>query len=169
MPGRGRPLFLIDLGVPRNVEPTAAQVADVYLYDVDALQDVMDANRRARQREAERARAMVADAVARLARAAAAQAAAPLVRALRAKLEAIRRAEVARAATRFRDAPPEARAVLEAMSHAFLNKVLHGPTERLRAAQVRPGAAQVGRLVRDLFGLTDGVEAHEVAEEGWGS
>src|SRR5262249_1149667 len=70
---RPRPLFIIDLGVPRNVERAVSRIADVYLYDIDDLQGVVEANRRAREREVERARALIAEAVARVGQAAAAR------------------------------------------------------------------------------------------------
>jgi glutamyl-tRNA reductase len=150
---RPRPLFVIDLGVPRNVDRAAGRVAEVYLYDIDDLEGVVAANRRAREREVERARALIAGAVARLARTDAARLAAPTIRSLRAKLEEIRRAEVERAAARLRDATPETRAALDAMSAALVNKILHGPLEQLKAAQAAPGGARLRALVRDLFGL----------------
>jgi glutamyl-tRNA reductase len=150
---RPRPLLVIDLGVPRNVERAAARVADVYLYDIDDLQGVVDANRRAREREVERARALIAGAVQRLDRTVAARRAAPTIRSLRAKLEEIRKAEVERALARLGEAPPPARAVLEALSITLVNKILHGPVEHLKAAQAAPGGARFRSFVRELFGL----------------
>jgi glutamyl-tRNA reductase len=150
---RARPLFVIDLGVPRNVERAIDQVADVYLYDIDDLQSVVEANRQARAREVERGRALVADAVVRLARTAAARRAAPTIRSLRAKVEALRQAEVERVAARLRDPSPEARAALELLSTALVNKILHGPIEQLKAAQAAPHGVSLRSLVRDLFGL----------------
>src|SRR5207253_1024236 len=70
---RPRPLFVIDLGVPRNVERAVGRLADVYLYDIDDLESVVETNRRARAGEVERARQLIADAVGRLGRAAAAR------------------------------------------------------------------------------------------------
>jgi glutamyl-tRNA reductase len=150
---RPRPLFVIDLGVPRNVDRAAGAVAEVYLYDIDDLESVIAANRQAREREVERARGLIADAVSRREQATAARQAAPTIQSLRAKLEEIRRAEVERAAARLRDATPETRAALEAMSTALVNKILHGPIEQLKVAQTTPGGARLRALVRDLFGL----------------
>lgn len=151
--GRPRPLFVIDLGVPRNVDRAVAHVPDVYLYDVDDLRAVVEDNRRAREAALARARAIVAEAVARLGRKAAAREAGPTIRSLRAKVEEIRRAEVERTAARLRGCPPEVRAALEAMSVALVNKILHGPMEQLRAAQGAPGGERLRTLVRHLFGL----------------
>ncbi len=150
---RPRPLFVIDLGVPRNVERAATRVADVYLYDIDDLEGVVEANRRARAREMERAEALIADAVARVGREMAARTAAPTIRSLREKLDEIRRAEVERAAARLPSASSEVRAALEAMSVALVNKILHGPIEQLKAAQTSAGGGRLRALVRDLFGL----------------
>lgn len=152
---RPRPLFVIDLGVPRNVERAAGRVADVYLYDVDDLKAVVEANRQARAREVERARALVAEAVARVGQRHAARSAAPTIRSLRAKLEEIRQGEVERAAARLAATGADPRAVLEAMSAALVNKILHGPIEQLKAAQGGPAGGRFRALVRDLFGLDD--------------
>ena len=150
---RPRPLFVIDLGVPRNVERRVARLADVYLYDVDDLEGIVAANRQARGRELDRARQLVAHAVAALERAAAARIATPTIRSLRAKVEEIRRAEVERALARLGDRSPRVGAAVDAMSIALVNKILHGPTEQLKAAQAAPGGARVRALVRELFGL----------------
>jgi len=150
---RPRPLFVIDLGVPRNVERGVAGLADVYLYDVDDLKAVVAANRRARARELDRARQLVAQAVAALERTAAARTATPTIRSLRAKVEEIRQAEVERALARLGDRSPRVRATVDAMSIALVNKILHGPTERVKAAQAAPGGARLRALVRELFGL----------------
>jgi len=162
---RPRPLFIIDLGVPRNVDRAASRVADVYLYDIDDLQGVVDANRRAREREVERARALVADAVARVGQATAARTAAPTIRSLRAKLEEIRQAEVERTVARLGERGPEVRAALDAMTTTLVNKILHGPIEQLKAAQAAPGGARLRALVRELFGLEREDEAPETRGE----
>ncbi|MBI4013826.1 MAG: glutamyl-tRNA reductase [Candidatus Rokubacteria bacterium] len=162
---RPRPLFIIDLGVPRNVDRAASRVADVYLYDIDDLQGVVEANRRAREREVERARALVADAVARVGQATAARTAAPTIRSLRAKLEEIRQGEVERAVARLGERGPEVRAALDAMTTTLVNKILHGPIEQLKAAQAAPGGARLRALVRELFGLEREDEGPETRQE----
>lgn len=163
---RPRPLLIVDLGVPRNVERAVTRVADVYLYDIDDLQGVVESNRRAREREVERARVLIEGAVARLERSAAARLAAPTIRSLRAKLDAIRQAEVERAAGRLGDRSPEARAVLDALSVALVNKILHEPIEQLKAAQAAPGGARFRAFVHDLFGLDREDDRPREPEEG---
>jgi len=162
---RPRPIFLIDLGVPRNVDREVTRVADVYLYDIDDLESVVEANRRAREREVERARVLIAEAVARVGQAAAARTAAPTIRSLRAKLEDIRQAEVERAVARLGDRGPELRPALDAMSSTLVNKILHGPIEQLKAAQAAPGGAGIRALVRELFGLEREAEGREERPE----
>jgi glutamyl-tRNA reductase len=161
---RPRPLFVIDLGVPRNVDRGVSRLADVYLYDIDDLEGVVEANRRARGRELERARQLVAEAVGRLERTTAGRTAAPTIRSLRAKLEEIRQAEVERTLARLRHHDDEVRAAVEAMSAALVNKILHGPIEQLKAAQAVPGGARLRALVRELFGLDREGEPDEEEE-----
>src|SRR5262249_50763426 len=136
-----------------NVERGVARLANVYLYDVDDLEGVVAANRRARAGELNRARELVAHAVAALERAAAARIATPTIRSLRAKIEEIRQAEVERALARLGDRSPRVQAAVDAMSAALVNKILHGPTGQLKAAQAAPEGARLRALVRELFGL----------------
>jgi glutamyl-tRNA reductase len=152
---RPRPLCLIDLGVPRNVDPAVARISDVYLHDVDGLEGIVEQNRRARAQGMAQAEALISEAVVRLWRTLAARQAAPTIRSLRTKIEEIRRSEVERAVARL-GSTPEARATLEAMSSALVNKILHGPIEQLKAAQTAPEGGRLRAIIRDLFGLGDG-------------
>jgi glutamyl-tRNA reductase len=151
---RPRPLCVIDLGVPRNVEPAVARVADVYLHDVDGLESIVEQNRLARAQGMAQAETLISEAVVRLWRKLAARRAAPTIRSLRAKIEEIRRLEVERAAARL-GSSPQTRAVLDAMSAALVNKILHSPIEQLKAAQTAPEGGRLRAIIRDLFGLGD--------------
>jgi len=152
--GRGaRPLFFIDIAVPRDVEPGVEGLGDVYRYDIDDLKSVVDANIRERLREAQRAEALVEREVVKFRSRLGDVEVIPTIVSLRERLEEIRGAELRRALARLPDASPETRAVLEALSSGIVNKILHAPITKLRESS-RAGAHRSWlELVNELFGL----------------
>jgi glutamyl-tRNA reductase len=150
---RGRPLFFIDIAVPRDVEPGVDELDDVYRYDIDDLKQVVDANLRERAREAQRAETLVEREVAKFLARQGDVAVIPTIVSLRARLEEIRLGEVKKTLARLPDAPPETRAAIEALSTAMVNKILHAPITKLRESS-RAGASRSWlELVHELFGL----------------
>jgi glutamyl-tRNA reductase len=150
---RTRPLFFIDLGVPRNVEAAVNELDGVFCYDVDDLQQVVESNRRERQREAERAEALVEREVGKFLARLRDVEVVPTIVSLRERLEAIRRGELDKALARLPDASPETRQVLEALSQSIVNKVLHPPIEKLRDSS-RAGHGRTWiEVVSEVFGL----------------
>jgi len=150
---RGRPLFFIDIAVPRDVETGVDGLDDVYRYDIDDLKQVVDANLRERAREAQRAETLVEREVGKfLARQGDAEVI-PTIVSLRERLEEIRLGEVKKTLARLPDAPPETRAAIEALSSAMVNKILHAPITKLRESS-RAGASRTWQeIVHELFGL----------------
>ncbi len=149
-----RPLFVIDIGVPRNVDPQVNRIENVYLYDIDDLASLASENAAERRSETARAEAIVAAEQQRFDGWFAALRAVPTIRHLRARAEAIRAAELARASRRLTlsDADREA---LEALTHAIVNKLLHAPLARLRReAEGEAGMAYL-EVARALFGLDE--------------
>jgi glutamyl-tRNA reductase len=153
---RARPLFLIDIAVPRNVEAGVNDLDNAFCYDIDDLRSVVDANLRERQREARRAEALVAREVERFAARRRDLEVVPTIVSLRDKLEGIRRAELDKALARLGDADEGTRQVMEALSQAIVNKVLHGPTVKLRDSSRAGHGHRVIELISELFGLTMG-------------
>ena len=155
--GRGtRPLFLIDLGVPRNVDPAVAGLDGAFCYDVDDLRAVVEANLRERAREAQRAEAVVGREVARFAARVRDLEVVPTIVSLRDKLETMRRAEVERALARLPGASAETRQALEALSQAIVNKVLHAPIVKLKDSSRAGHGRRWTETVSELFGLRRG-------------
>jgi glutamyl-tRNA reductase len=150
---RGRPLFFIDIAVPRDVEPGVDRIDNVYRYDIDDLKQVVDANLRERAREAQRAEALVEREVTKFMARQGDVEVIPTIVSLRARLEEIRTAEVKRTLARLPDATPEMQAAIEALSTSMVNKILHAPITKLRESS-RAGAGRSWlELVHELFAL----------------
>ena len=153
---RARPLFFIDIAVPRNVEAAVNDLDNAFCYDVDDLRSVVDSNLRERQRAAERAEAVVAREVDRFAARLKDLEVVPTIVSLRDKLEAIRRSELDKALARLGGADEETRRVMEAFSQSIVNKILHTPMVKLRDSSRAGHAHSWTELISELFGLKGG-------------
>jgi glutamyl-tRNA reductase len=147
---RGRPLFLIDLAVPRDLDPSIHELEGCYLYDIDDLQAVVAETLAGRRREAERAEAIVAEEAERFREWQASLDVVPAIASLRARAEEIRAAELRRAKL----SESERRAA-ESVTAAVLNKLLHLPTIRMKEAAAAADGVIYADAVRHLFGLED--------------
>jgi glutamyl-tRNA reductase len=150
---RGRPLFFIDIAVPRNVEPAVNDISNVFVYDVDALRSIVDANLRERKREAQRAESLVEREVAKFSDRLRSLEVVPTIVSLREKLEEIRKAELARTLTRLPGADDATRQALEALSQGIVNKILHAPTVKLRDSSKAGHGRRWIEVISELFGL----------------
>lgn len=152
---RRRPIFLIDLAVPRDIDPAAAQLDGVFLFNVDDLQKVVEKNLAGRRKEAERAEQIILDETLRFLSWWESRQAVPTVVALRQRLDTVRQGEESRVLARLRHLDPKDRAIVEAYGVALVNKLLHTPTVRLKGASADE-AARLAEALRDLFDLVDG-------------
>lgn len=151
---RRRPIFAIDLGVPRNVDPVVNQLDDVYLYDVDDLSGVAEANAEERRRETVRAEAIVQEEVERFDGWLGALRAVPTIRRLRARAEAIRTGEIDKAVARL-GLDEAGRQGVEAITRAIVNKILHAPVSKLREQAEREEGLAYLEAAKVLFALDD--------------
>ncbi|MGH7805537.1 MAG: glutamyl-tRNA reductase, partial [Candidatus Binatia bacterium] len=147
-----RPMFLIDLAVPRNFDPKTNDVDGVYLYDIDDLQGVAAGNRDSRIEEAKRAEAIVEEEVESFWRWFRALDVVPTIVALREKLEEIRRGEIEKTLGALPDLGEAERQAIEAMSEAIVAKILHDPLSELRRAEADDPDEDLS-VARRLFGL----------------
>jgi glutamyl-tRNA reductase len=158
----GRPLVLIDIAVPRDIEPACADLPGVALYDMDDLQAVIARNRRVREGERVKAEAVVEDEIQRFARWMGQLDVMPTIAELREHGASIVDQVLAENAGRWETASPRDRARIEAVARSVMQRLLHEPTIRLKSLQ-RDGSHGRMQLARELFGLEEGVT--EVPED----
>ncbi len=149
-PRRNRPLFMIDIAMPRDVEPAAGEIEQVFLYNIDDLQATVRENLARRASEVARAEAIVSDEVEKFGQWLRARSAIPTVVALRQHFETIRRAELDRLASTL---PPDARGRVDDITRLVVEKLLLMPTEQLKSATDRETAAAYAEVLTRLFGL----------------
>ena len=161
---RGRPLLIVDIAVPRDVEPETNTLEGVYLYDVDDLQDIVDEGLGERRRAAEEARRLLEIEVVAFDRWRQVADLAPTISALYERLHGMERDEIARFSRRLASFGEAERATVEELLRALVQKILHRPTLTLKAAADRGEAARFAALYREIFGL----DADASREEGSG-
>jgi glutamyl-tRNA reductase len=149
---RGRPLFVIDIAVPRDVAADVARVSNVFLYDLDDLHTVAEANLRERKKEAAAAEAILEHEIREFLEWRRSLEVVPLLVELRRRADEIRRTEIEKARRRLGPLTPEQESALEAATAAIVNKLLHGPTVHLKQMAGNGQAEHVG-FIRKLFGL----------------
>lgn len=161
---RQKPMFLIDIAVPRDIEPAVNDLPNVFLYDVDDLTGIVEVNKRERNKEAEKAEGIVAEEVESFLTWAKTLDIRPTVRQLREHFEEVRRTEIEKTLKVFGDSlTDKQKKSLEAMSQAIVNKLLHQPTLYLKQIAEDPEAEISVDAVRRIFGLPDDTEPEEPA------
>jgi glutamyl-tRNA reductase len=158
-----RPLFMVDLAVPRDVDPEVGKLPGVYAYDVDDIQKVVSENAAARAAEAAKAEVIIAEEVARFERARAIRDGVPVLALLRQQAERIARAEAERTLAHLGEGLTEKqRKSVEAMATAIVNKLLHQPTAKLRSTSGEEDS-RLASAAAELFGLEDEADLSNVA------
>ena len=148
-----KPMFVVDLAVPRDVHPDVGGLEDVYLYTVDDLEGVISENLRSREEAARQAREIIDTEVARFSASLRTRDSAPTIREVRQHAAGIQ-AQVERQATRMLESGKPTEVVLAYLSRTLTNKLLHGPSAGLRRAG-ETGDEELIRAARRLFGLPD--------------
>ena len=151
---RSRPLFVIDIAVPRDVDPAAGSLDQVFLYNIDDLQSIVKENLARRTSEVQRAELIVREEVDRFRAWMQSREVVPTVIALRQRFEAIRQAELERLEPKLASLPPEARARVDEITHLIVEKLLLTPTERLKGADDEAQAVANADALNRLFSLT---------------
>ena len=149
----GRALLVVDVAVPRDVDPTAAELPGVTLLDMDDLRAFAEAGQAERRREVAAVRIMVAEELDRYMAVSSAREVAPLVSALREQGEDVRRAELERFRAKLGELDERQIDAIEALTHGIVAKLLHQPTVGLKDAAGTPKGERLAEALRDLFDL----------------
>jgi glutamyl-tRNA reductase len=152
-PRRNRPLFIIDIALPRDVEAGVADLDQVFLYNIDDLRTIVKENLARRTAELERAEAIVREEVERFAAWMQSREIIPTVVALRQRFEAIRQAELNRLESKLSGLPPEARARVDEITHLIVEKLLLTPTEQLKSVSDESMVVTYSDALNRLFSL----------------
>jgi glutamyl-tRNA reductase len=158
---RSGPLFIVDLAVPRDVEASVGDIEQVFLYNVDDLQSIVQENLSRRVAEIEHAERIVEEEVAHFTAWQRSRAAVPTIRALRDRFEATRRSELHRLKGKLSGLPPEAFDKVDEITRLLVEKLLLGPTEQLKALPDEETQAAYTEAINRLFRL---IEEPEPAE-----
>jgi glutamyl-tRNA reductase len=150
---RTQPLFLIDIALPRDVDPRTSEIEQVFLYNIDDLQAIVRENVEKRGAEINRAEQIVEEEVGRFATWQRARAAVPTIVALRQRFETIRRAELTRLGPKLSGLPPEARDRVDEITRLLVEKLLLQPTEHLKNVDDAELGNQYSEALTQLFGL----------------
>lgn len=150
---KNKPVFVIDIAVPRNVEPSVNELDNVFVYDIDDLQRVVENNVQARRQEAEEAEQIISEEVERMLSRLKTRDVVPTIVGLQEQLEHLRVSEVARMRGKFGTLTHEQEEALEAFSRGLINKVAHGPISELRRQASQPDAPHFINVIRKVFRL----------------
>jgi glutamyl-tRNA reductase len=151
---RNRPMFFIDISVPRNVDPEVNRLDGMFVYDIDDLQAVAAGNTEERKKEAERAEKIIEVEVERFDLRMKSLAVVPTILSLQEQCETIRQAEIDRIRGKLGKLTPEQEAAIDGMTRGIVNKLLHTPITTLKSSAGEPEAATVHEIIRRIFNLT---------------
>ncbi|MBI4524985.1 MAG: glutamyl-tRNA reductase [Deltaproteobacteria bacterium] len=153
---RQRPMFLIDLGVPRNFDARINEIDNVYVYNIDDLKGVADENLRERSSEAQKAEEIVTEEVTAFLRWLESLDQVPVIAALRRKLEEIRQAELEKSlGTSLKGLSEKERQAIEDMTTAMINKILHSPISCLKRGPAEKDGMMYVEALKKFFGLEE--------------
>jgi len=152
---KNRPMFFVDIAVPRDIDPSINELDNAFVYDIDDLEQVVDANKKQREREAVWAEEIVQQEVQKMMRRLASRDLVPTIVALEERLNRIRESEVERHRGRLQSLTPEQQQAVEALTRGIVNKIVHGPITELKSGAGRPEHGALVQLIRRMFGVAE--------------
>lgn len=150
---KNRPMFFIDIAVPRDIDPTVNEIDNAFVYDIDDLQQVIDANLKERMKEASRAEAIVDLEVQAFCSKMQSREVVPTIVQLRDTLEKLRRDEIERNRRHLKDLSPDQQAAVDQITKSIVNKILHHPIEQLKQMTHDPQGPGLVDLIRKIFNV----------------
>ena len=153
---RTRPMFLIDIAVPRNIEPEVNELEGVFLYDIDDLDKVVDTNLKGRIEVAAEAEEIIREEVERMVLRLKTREVTPTIVSLQEQLEVVRAAEIERMRGRLGSLTPQQEEAVQAITRGIINKIAHGPITELRRQAADPSGIHLVSVIRRLFRLGEG-------------
>jgi glutamyl-tRNA reductase len=150
---KNRPIFFVDIAVPRDVDPAVNELDNVFVYDIDDLGHVVEANKKQREREAVWAEEIIQMEVQKTLKRLASRDVVPTIVALEDRLNNIRATEMERYQGRLASMSPEQRQAVDALTRGIMNKILHGPITELKSGAGEPENVALVRLIHKIFGL----------------
>ncbi|OLS39664.1 glutamyl-tRNA reductase [Alkalihalophilus pseudofirmus] len=170
---KGSPLFMVDIAVPRDLDPALAELDDVYLYDIDDLQNIVEANLEERKREAEKIELMVEMEIDEFKSWLNTLGVVPIITALRTKALAVQAETMESIERKLPDLTEREKKVLRKHTKSIVNQLLRDPVTRVKELAGEPGSGDALELFTKIFALEDELEAHErevrvrEAEQKW--
>jgi len=150
---KNRPMFFIDIAVPRDIDPTVNEIDNAFLYDIDDLQQVIDENLKERMKEASRAEENIDSEVQSFCLKMQSREVVPTIVQLRDNVEKIRRDEIERNRRYLKDLSPEQQAAVDHITKSFANKILHTPIEELKRMAHDPDGPHYVDILRRIFNI----------------
>src|SRR5215470_16210262 len=144
---KNRPIFFIDIAVPRDIDPTVNEIDNAFLYDIDDLQQVIDANLKERMKEASRAEEIIDSEVQAFCLRMQSREVVPIIVQLRDSFEKLRRDEIERNRRHLKDLSPEQQAAVDQITRSMVNKILHNPIEHLKEMANDPAGADFAEVL----------------------
>jgi len=161
---KNRPIFLIDISVPRNIDPAINKIDNVFLYDIDDMHAVVEANRRTRKEEADKGEQIIVEEVETFSKWFKSLEVVPAIVALREKVEDIRRKELERVTDKLRTLSPEEMAAVEGLTNTIISKILHGPLVALKSEANSSNGLLYVETIKKIFNLEVKVSDEEGEE-----
>ncbi len=150
---RNRPIFLVDIAVPRDIDPTVNDLDNVYLYNIDDLEAVVEGNRTERQREATQAEVIIEQETQRFLNWLQSLEVVPTIVQMQEKLEAIRSEELQKSLAKLAHLSPQEKEAIDALTLTIVNKILHDPMTELRRQSTLRNGPLYATVLRRLFGM----------------
>jgi len=150
---RQRPIFLVDIAVPRDIDPTINTIDNIFVYDIDDLQHVADANLEQRKGEAERAEKIVEEELDKLMHRLKTHQVAPTIVSLQSELERLRQSEVERYRSKLGTLTPQQEEAIEALTRSMINKIAHSPVSQMKRLASHPDGLHFVEFVKRAFNL----------------